>query len=263
MPDVLFEKKGKLAYITINRPEAYNALSISVWQGLTDAWIRVRDDDDIWVAIVTGTGEKAFSSGQDLKEMSVYMEKAKKEDKPFGMPVPPINPLRGGLEVWKPFIAAINGLAYGGGCELALTCDLRVAAEHATLGLLEVRQGLIPGAGGTQRLPRFMPFGIALEALMTGDPINAQDALKYGLVNRVVPKDKLMSAAETLANRLLENAPLAVRAVKEAAYRGMRMHLSEGMNLETMLINSVFQTEDAKEGPRAFAEKRKPQFKAR
>lgn len=263
MPDVLFEKKGKLAYITINRPEVYNAMSVSVWNGLTDAWIRVRDDDDIWVAIVTAAGEKAFSSGQDLKEMSMYMEKAKREDKPFALPVPPINPLRGGLEVWKPFIAAINGLAYGGGCELALTCDLRVAAEHATLGLFEVRQGLIPGAGGTQRLPRYLPFGIALEVLMTGDPMSAQDALKFGLLNRVVPKDKLMQTAEALANRLLENAPLAVRAVKEAAYRGIRMHLSEGLSLETMMINNVFMSEDAKEGPKAFAEKRKPVFKAR
>lgn len=262
MADVLFEKKGRLAYITINRPEVYNALSISVWNGLTDAWIRVRDDDDIWVAIVTAAGEKAFSSGQDLKEMSILMEKAKQEGKPF-LPIPPINPMRGNLEVWKPFIAAINGLAYGGGCELALTCDLRVAAEHARIGLSEVRQGLIPGAGGTQRLPRYLPFGIALEALMTGDPISAQDALKYGLFNRVVPMDKLMSTAEALANRLLENAPLAIRAVKESAYRGIRMHLSEGLNLEGMIITNLLQSEDAKEGPRAFSEKRKPVYKAR
>ena len=168
-----------------------------------------------------------------------------------------------GLEVWKPFIAAINGVATGGGLELAMTCDLRIAADTARLGLMETKQSLMPGWGGTQRLPRLVPFGKALEILMTGDFVDAQEALRIGLVNKVVPQAELMSAATDLANRLCENGPLAVRAVKEAAYRGMRVPLDEGLKLESLMIQNLFQTEDVKEGPLAFAEKRKPVYKGR
>ena len=163
----------------------------------------------------------------------------------------------------KPVIAAINGYAIGGGLELALACDIRIAADHAQLGLREVTQGIIPGAGGTQRLPRLIPFGLALELLITGDLINAQEAYRVGLVTRVVPLPELMATAHGLAQRINENAPLAVRAAKEAAYKGIQMHLDEGMRFETLLQSKVRQSEDSKEGPRAFAEKRKPMYKGR
>jgi len=170
-------------------------------------------------------------------------------------------PPRGMVEIWKPFIAAINGIAFGAGLEMAMTCDIRVASDSARFGLPEVKQAIIPGGGGTQRLPRLIPFGIALEALVTGDPLSAADAHRFGLVNRLVPANKVMETAEALARRINENGPLAVRAAKEAACRGVRMPLDEGLRLEALLEIRSFLTDDAVEGPRAFAEKRKPQYR--
>lgn len=261
MPVLLYEKKDHIAYITLNRPEVMNALNHELWQALTDAWISVRDDPEVWTAIVTGAGDRAFCAGQDLKEVAkVMMEAAAGE--PIPEIVPEIIPMRG-LEVYKPFIAAINGVATGGGLELAMACDIRIASDTARLGLREVVQSLMPGAGGTQRLPRFVPFGIAMEILMTGDFISAEEAYRIGLVNRVVPQAELMPAAEALANRINENGPLAVRAAKEAAYRGIRMPLDEGLRFEMLMIQSLLMSEDAKEGPTAFAQKRKPEYKGR
>jgi len=165
--------------------------------------------------------------------------------------------------VFKPFIAAINGVATGGGLELALICDIRIASDNARLGLREVVQSLIPGWGGTQRLPRLVPFGLALEVLITGDFISAEEAYRVGLVNKVVPQGELMAAAEALADRINENGPLAVRAAKEAAYRGMQMSLEEGLELESTLIMNLMMSEDAMEGPTAFMMKRKPEYKGR
>jgi enoyl-CoA hydratase/carnithine racemase len=262
MSVVLYEKKDKIAYITLNRPEAMNAISSEVLKEITKAWIDVRDDPNIWVTVVTGAGDRAFSAGADLKEIAKWQMESAKEGRTVFPPWPEVYPMRG-LEVWKPFIAAINGVATGGGLELAMTCDLRIAADTARLGLMETKQSLMPGWGGTQRLPRLVPFGKALEILMTGDFVDAQEALRIGLVNKVVPQAELMSAATDLANRLCENGPLAVRAVKEAAYRGMRIPLDEGLKLESLMIQNLFQTEDVKEGPIAFAEKRKPVYKGR
>jgi enoyl-CoA hydratase/carnithine racemase len=238
-----------------------NAMNSEMWQGMTDAWINVRDDPNVWTAIVTGAGERAFSAGADLKEMAM-MQAAMASGGEVPKMVPDVTPMRG-IEVYKPFIAAINGYALGGGLELALACDIRIAAEHATLGLSEVQRAIMPGMGGTQRLPRFVPFGMALEILMTGDRISAQEAYRIGLVNRVVPLVELMPTAEALAKRISENGPLAVRAAKEAAYRGVRMSLDEGLRLELLLLQGLIASEDAKEGPVAFAEKRKPQYKGR
>ncbi|NQT74610.1 MAG: enoyl-CoA hydratase/isomerase family protein [Chloroflexi bacterium] len=260
MSAVLYEKKGKIAYITLNRPEALNSLNLDAWNGLIEAWIGVRDDPDIWVAIVTGTGEKAFCAGQDLKELNQWMMIP--EDQRPPVPVPDITPMRG-MEVWKPFIAAINGICTGGGLELALACDISIAADNARLGLAEVKQALIPGMGGTQRLPRVIPFRKALEMLMTGDFVDAQEAYRIGLVNQVVPLSELMPTAEALAQRICENGPLAVRAIKEAAYRGLGMNLSDSLRLEQEVLSKLADTEDLKEGPRAFAEKRNPVYKAR
>ena len=262
MSVVLYEKKGNIAYITVNRPEALNAISSEVLRELAKAWINVRDDSDVRVAIVTGAGDRAFSAGADLKEIAKWQMQPEEERPPFLENWPDVYPMRG-MEVWKPFIAAINGIATGGGLELAMACDMRIAADTARLGLMETKQSLMPGWGGTQRLPRLVPFGKALEILITGDFVEAEEALRIGLVNKVVPKDQLMTAAEELAARICENGPLAVQAVKEAAYRGVRMTLDEGLKLESLMIQNLFQSDDSKEGPRAFAEKRKPVFKGK
>lgn len=261
MPVVLYEKKDRIAYITLNRPEVLNAISQETLRALTEAWIKVRDDPDVWAAIITGTGDRAFSAGADLKEIAMLRPKIEAGEVPPDIS-PPLFPMRG-LEVYKPFVAAINGIATGGGLEIALACDIRIAAEHARLGLREVVQAIMPGWGGTQRLPRLAPFGIALEILMTGDFISAEEAYRIGLVNKVVPAAELMPAAEAMARRINENGPLAVRAIKEAVYRGVRMPLEDALHLERVLFQNLFQTEDAKEGPLAFVQKRKPEYKAR
>ena len=260
MAEFMYEKKGRIAILTINRPEARNAMNRAVWDGLIKAWTDVGDDPDIWAAIVTATGDKAFSSGQDLKEVAEWM--AIPEDKRPPMPLPEINPMRG-MQIWKPVICAINGLCIGGGLELALACDIRIAADTARLGLAEVKSSVIPGNSGSQKLPRLIPFAKALEMLMTGDLVDAEEACRLGLVNKVVAFDQLMPEAEAMAGRICENGPLAVRAVKELAYRGMEMSLTNGLKLEQEIGARLIKTEDAMEGPRAFAEKRKPAWKGR
>jgi enoyl-CoA hydratase/carnithine racemase len=260
MPAVLYEKKGHVACITLNRPEAYNAINGEAWEGLTNAWISVRDDPEVRVAIVTSAGDKAFCSGADLKEIAANMM-LPPDKRPRNM-VPDITPMRG-LEVWKPFIAAVKGIATGGGLELAMACDIIIVADNARLGLMEVKQGVMPGMSGTQRLPRLVPLNIAMEILLTGDFIDAKEAYRIGLVNKVVPAADLMSTAEELANRIAENGPLAVQAIKQAAIRGLQMSLADGIRFEEYLSKALTMTEDAQEGPVAFAQKRKPVFKGR
>ena len=255
MPAVLYEVKNKVAHLTLNRPDVMNAINSEMWDGLVKAWIDMKENPDVWVGLVTGAGERAFCAGADLKEMTKLMAEGKTI-------VPDAIPMRG-MELWKPVIAAINGICTGGGLELAMACDIRIAADNARLGLADVRQSLIPGASGTQKLPRLVPFGKALEILLTGDFIDAQEAYRIGLVNKVVPAAELISAAEALANRISENGPLAVRAAKESAYRGIQMPLNEALHMELLIVQGLLQTEDAKEGPRAFAEKRKPNYQAK
>jgi enoyl-CoA hydratase len=258
--ELIYEKKGNIAYITINRPESLNCMNSAVWKGIIDSWENVRNDDEVWVAIVTATGEKAFCAGQDLKEMGQWMAIPEAERPPF--PIPEPNPMKG-LYVPKPFIAAINGICTGGGLEFAMACDLRIASENAKLGLAEVKQGLMAGNSGTQKLIRLVPFGPALEMLMTGDFISANDAFRIGLVNKVVPLPELMTEAEALAQRICAAAPLSVQGVKEAAYRGIEVTLEEGLKIEAEIMDRIGRSEDAKEGPRAFGEKRKPEWKMR
>ncbi len=253
---LIYEKKGKIAYITLNRPQAMNAFDPESFKELSDALIDFRDDDNLGVAIITGTGEKAFAAGADIKTIipwfaghPLYWEK-----------VPSI--MRG-LELYKPVIAAVNGLALGGGLELVLACDIRIAAENAIFGVPEVTLGLIPGWGGTQRLPRCVPRAIAAEMLFTGKPISAQEAYRVGLVNKVVPLTELMPAAEAVANDILKVGPLAVRAAKQAMLRGTNMSLEEGLKVEADLTVPLFASEDMAEGRKAFIEKRKPEFKGR
>ena len=233
-----------------------NAFNFATIQAFSEATIKFRDDNEAWVAIITGAGDKAFSAGFDLKELIPGQDKL---PSPGGGP--PL--IQRGLNIWKPFIAAINGVAMGGGLELALACDLRIAADTATLSVPEVKWNLIPGWGGTQRLPRMIPMAKAAEMLLTGDRIDANEAYRLGIVNKVVPPAELMAAAEALANKIAKNGPLAVRAAKEAMIRGTSMTLDEGMQLELDLVEALLDTEDAKEGPKAFAEKRKPEFKGR
>lgn len=260
MSALVYEKKGRIAYITLNRPEARNAMNAEVWDGLIKAWTDVGNDPEVWVAIVTGAGDKAFCSGQDLKEVVEWMKIP--ADKRPAQPLPEINPMRG-MRVWKPFIAAVNGICTGGGLELAMACDIRIAADTARLGLAEVKQSVIPANSGTQKLIRLVSFGKALEMLITGDFIDAQEAYRVGLVNKVVPFAQLMPEAEALANRICENGPVAVRAVKELAYRGIEVPLAEGLRLEIEMSKKLALTEDSQEGARAFGEKRKPAWKGR
>ena len=260
MPDVLFERDGHVATITINRPEAMNSLNQGVRRGLADGLMQLRDDPELWLGIVTGAGERAFSAGADLVEMSQRRQSGGGD--PFWEPAA-VPSLTRGLTVDKPIIAAINGYCLGGGLELAMACDIRIAAEHAQFGQPEVMRGIIPGSGGTQRLPRTIPLGPALELLFTGERISAQEAFRLGLVNRVVPASELMSEARKLADRINQNAPLAVRAAKEAALRGIQVPLEQGLRIEAFLSRILRETEDSREGPRAFAEKRPAQFKGR
>jgi enoyl-CoA hydratase/carnithine racemase len=257
--NIIFETKGRLAYITINRPERRNAIDPDTSQELLDAFTTFRDDDGLWAAILTGAGDQAFSAGADLVAMAQAMAGGAS---PLAMNVPFAGITRG-FECWKPIIAAINGFCLAGGLELALCCDIRIAAEHATFGLPEPKRAIIPGAGGTQRLPRAVPLAFAMELLLTGERFDAQTALRFGLVSRVVPLPQLMPAAEEVAGKILECGPLAVRAIKQAAVQGRELSLEEGLRLEARLAGQVFRTEDAREGPRAFAEKRKPEYKGR
>jgi enoyl-CoA hydratase/carnithine racemase len=257
--NILYEKKGRLAYVTINRPDRRNAIDPATSVEMRQAMEDFKADDEVWVAILTGSGDQAFSAGADLVAMSKALSGG-------GEGVPQNVPFGGitrGFECWKPLIAAINGYCLAGGLEVALSCDIRVAAEHATFGLPEPKRAIIPAASGTQRLPRAVPLAFAMELLLTGDRFDAQTALRFGLVSRVVPADKLMPTAEEIAGKILENGPLAVRAIKQAVIRGREMTFEDGLKLESQLSGPVFMSEDAREGPRAFAEKRKPEYKGK
>jgi len=255
---VLYEKKGKIAVITLNRPDALNSMDPESLTELGQILTTFRDDDSLWVAIITGAGERAFCAGADVKTMIPFL-KDECLDTPWHLPAT----IMRGLDLWKPVVAAINGIALGGGLELALSCDIRIASEKASFGVPEVKLGLIPGWGGTQRLPRVIPWAKAAEMLLTGQNINAQEAYRIGLVNQVVPPDQVMPAAMKWAELLCGPSPLAVRAAKEAMYKGSSLSLEEGLDLEWALERYVFGTEDFTEGTEAFKAKRAPQFKAK
>jgi enoyl-CoA hydratase/carnithine racemase len=259
---IRYEQEERVVTITIDRLEAMNAIDPETHNALIDAWLRFRDDPGAWVAILTGAGEKAFSAGADLKKL-IPQAVAAGPGRGRGHNDYGLGGITRGLEIWKPMIAAINGHALAGGLELALACDLRVAAEHATLGLTETRWAIMPGAGGTQRLPRTVPVCRALELILLAEPIGAAEAHRIGLVNRVVPAAEVMPTARRWAATLCERGPLALRAAKEAVLRGLSLPLPDGLRLEAFLSGTLRGTEDAVEGPRAFAEKRKPVFKGR
>ncbi|MFC1905386.1 enoyl-CoA hydratase/isomerase family protein [Chloroflexota bacterium] len=252
-----FEVKNRIAYITIDRPDAANAMDMEVLQGLDKALREYRDNDDIRAAIITGSGERVFSAGVDLKQISGFI--LENRNKPWRFPVD----MWRGVELWKPLIAAINGTAAGAGLELALACDLRIASEKAKFSFPEVGLGDFPGWGGSQRLARFVSQCKAAEMLMLGYPMDAQEAYRIGMINKVVPPDQVMAAAEEWAQRLTEVAPLALKAIKESILRGSVLPLEEGLSLEWKLIVPLLGSEDIQEATKAFLEKRKPDFKGK
>ena len=262
--NILYEVADRVATITLNRPEVMNAISYRARDELVDACGRVSADRDVWACIITGAGERAFSTGLDLKERagevddSTFFDKRRERSRPS---VHSQNRAVAALE--KPTIAAIRGYAVGGGLELALACDIRVAAEDARLGMFEVRRGRLGGGGGTQRLPRLVGMAKALELCLTGEAVDASEALRIGLVNKVAPVDGYMDAAREIAARICLGAPLSVIAIKEAITRGCQLPLEQGLKLESELGLALSTTEDQKEGSRAFAEKRPAVWKAR
>jgi E-phenylitaconyl-CoA hydratase len=247
-----------IATITLNRPERLNAMDAEHYRLLSEAWVQVRDDPEVRVAIVTGSGDRAFSVGADLKSFITSPE----ELSAFWL-TQRDQLLNRGLEVWKPVIAAVNGYCLGGGMTLVLGTDLRIAAEHATFGLSEVKRGVIPGNGGSQRVLRQLPHAIGMELLLTGEPIDAETAARWGLVNRVVPGERLMETTVELARKIAANAPLAVQAAKELALRSYDTDLHSGLRFEQSILRLLQFSSDAKEGPAAFAEKRAPRFDGR
>jgi len=256
--NLLFEKKEGIAFITVNRPSVRNALNDETMDELRTAFEQVKTDDEVRVAILTGAGDKAFIAGADINVLAKHTPITGAQHAAGGQ-----NLLSFIENLGKPVIAALNGYTLGGGCELAMACTLRIASETAMLGQPEVKLGIIAGNGGTQRLPRLIGKGRALQLLLTGDLIPAQEAFRIGLVNQVVPPAQLMDAAVALARKIIPNAPLAIRYTLEAVNRGLEMTQEAGLALEASLAGLSFATQDMKEGVRAFLEKRPPNFTGR
>ena len=253
---IIYEKKGPVAVLTINREGALNAIAGQTSREMQEAWEDFRDDDDLRVAILTGVGEKSFSTGMDL------VATARGENQFAGKPAP-FGGFTKRMPIYKPIIAAINGFCLAGGMELALTCDIRICTPEARFGLPEVRWAIMPGAGGTQRMPRAIPLAWANYLILTADQMDADTAFRIGLVSHVVPREELLDRAMAIANMICERGPLAVKAAKETIIRGMDMPLEHGLAYEDLVLGRLMATDDAKEGPRAFAEKRKPEYKGR
>jgi dehydration protein DpgD len=252
---VTYEKRDHVAVVTLSRPEVMNALHPPANEELVRVWDDVTADDGVWVAILTGAGERAFSAGNDLKWTATH-DTVRLPETGFGG-------LTARTDLVKPLIAAVNGVALGGGFELALACDIVVAAEHATFGLPEPRVGLVAAAGGIHRLPRHIPLKIAMGMMLTARPIAAAEAARLGLVNEVTPAAALMPTARRWAAAILECSPVSVRITKERALEGLGATLPEAMRGDLPALRRLFASEDSKEGPRAFAEKRKPVWHGR
>ena len=258
LENLLYEQKGAIAYVTLNRPKVLNALNQRTWEDLRAAFEDARDDAEVRGVILTGAGDKAFIAGADISELSHVTAIEAEKSSTYGQEV--LNLIE---NLGKPVIAAINGFALGGGCETAMACTIRVASEHAKFGQPEVTLGLIPGGGGTQRLPRLIGKGRALQIILSGEMISAQEAFRIGLVNEVVPAAELTTRAEAILKRIFSNAPVAVKYSLEAVNKGMETSQAEGLSLEASLFGLCAGTEDKKEGTSAFLEKRKPQFQGR
>lgn len=272
---ITYEKKARTAFVTINRPQVMNAVNYEANSELYDVWTDFNEDPEMWVAILTGAGDKAFCAGSDIKAMVSLSEgqramtnsEREARDSPFQ---------EGGLvhrEIWKPIIAAVNGYCLGGGLEIAMACDIIIASETARFGVPEIRNvGAYPGSGGIHRLPRHIPLKIAMQMLLTGEHITAQEAVRMGLINKVVPPARLMQEAVAMADKINENSPIAARVTKEMVTKSLDLPLeytgSKGIrawDLDDEVGAELRQSEDwkSREGPRAFVEKRKPVWKGR
>ena len=258
LANVLYEKRGAIAYVTVNRPKVLNALNTPTWKDLRTAFEHARDDDAVRGVILSGAGDKAFVAGADISELAHASAIDAERSSSSGQEV--LNLIE---NLGKPVIAAINGFALGGGCETAMACTIRIAVEHAKFGQPEVKLGLLPGGGGTQRLPRLVGKGRALQLILSGEIISAQEAWRIGLVNEIVPASGLIARAEAILKMIASNAPVAVKLSLEAVNKGLDTSQSEGFALEASYFGLCAGTEDKKEGTSAFLEKRAPKFLGR
>jgi enoyl-CoA hydratase len=258
LANVRYEKNGLIAYVTVDRSKVFNALNISTWNDLQVAFEDAKADTSVRGVILTGAGDKAFIAGADISELAHFGAYEAEKSSRLGQRVLDLIENLG-----KPVIAAINGFALGGGCETAMACTIRIAVEHARFGQPEVKLGLLPGGGGTQRLPRLVGKGRALQLILTGETISAQEAYRIGLVNEVVSVGNLMDRAETILKQIAANAPIAVKFSLDATNKGLETNLSAGLALEAAYFGICAATEDKKEGTAAFLEKRVPQFQGR
>jgi enoyl-CoA hydratase len=258
LANLLYEKRGAIAYVTVNRPKVLNALNTPTWKDLRTAFEDAQDDAAVRGVILTGAGDKAFIAGADIGELAHASSVDAERSSRYGQEVLDLVENLG-----KPVIAAINGFALGGGCETAMACTIRIAVEHAKFGQPEVKLGLLPGGGGTQRLPRLVGKGRALQLILSGETISAQEAYRIGLVNEVVPAADLIPRAEAILKMIASNAPIAIRQSLEAVNKGLDTSQSEGFALEASYFGLCAGTEDKKEGTSAFLEKRAPQFAGR
>src|SRR5882724_7638201 len=258
LENVLYAKKGAIAYVTLNRPKVMNALSKRTWEDLRAAFQNARDDAAVRGVILTGAGDKAFIAGADISELTHLTAVEAEKSSSYGQEV--LNLIE---NLGKPVIAAINGFALGGGCETAMACTIRIAVENAKFGQPEVKLGVLPGGGGTQRLPRLVGKGRALQLILSGEMISAQEAYRIGLVNEVVPAADLITRAEAILKQIFANAPTAVRYSLEAVNKGLETSQAQGLALEASFFGLCAATQDKQEGTQAFLQKRAPQFQGR
>lgn len=266
MPDLIFEKRNHIAYLTLNRPERRNTYSCEMIVLLAQAWREIRDDNDMRVVLLTGAGTEAFCAGGDLKYFIPFLTGSRQPETEYEHSI--VNDMGQVLvallrpfEFYKPIVAAVNGDAIAGGMELLQATDIRVAADTARFGLAEAQRGLVPGGGSMTRLARQIPYAKAMEILLTGDHMSAQEALDWGFVNDVVPYDRLLERAGEFADRLSRNGPLAIRKIKECVIRTSGVPINEAFSIEDAISAEVMVSKDAREGPRAFVEKREPNFR--
>jgi enoyl-CoA hydratase len=267
-PALTYEKRSHIAHITLNRPEVHNALDPEAMVRLAETWIDYAEDDNLRVAIITGAGDRAFCSGADLGRLIPLFTRARQPEDDWdhrlmGDLAQTRTALLRGYALYKPIISAINGFCLAAGTELMQATDIRIAADHATFGLTEVKRAIIPAGGGLARLPRQIPYAKAMEIFLVGDSISAEEAYRIGLVNYVVPASELIAKAEDIAAKIAASGPLAVRKIKEAVLRTSGLPLDEAYRIEDQCVMDVMRSEDAREGPRAFVEKREPQYKGR
>ncbi len=265
---LIYEKRGQIAYITMNRPEARNAINPEMMVRLAEAWLDYDGDEELRVAILTGAGDQAFCAGADLKRLIPLMTGARqpedewdhrlRDDASLGRTA-----LLRGYNLYKPVISAINGYCLAAGTELVQGTDIRIASENATIGLTEVKRGIVPAGGGIARMPRQIGFAKAMEIMLVGDAIPAEEARLIGFVNYVVPQSELMAKADEFAEKIAENGPLAVRKLKEAVIKGLGLPIKDAYKIESEAVAAVMRSEDAREGPLAFMEGRKPNFTGR